>query len=640
MHVRPFFLFLLLLVASGAVFWPGLPGSFLLDDNANLGGLSAIRKDPSIYSWVSFLFEGRSGPGGRSLSLLTFAAQYSSWPELPVDFKLVNLGIHLFNGVLLHITLMMLGRLASWPVSFTHPVALMAPALWLLHPMQVSSVFYVVQRMTLLSATFVLLGILTCLKGREWMLAKAEKKKQTRGLVLSGLGITVGGTLAALAKENGALLPVFVLAIETALLAHRPWPKRFRMWRGTLLHGPWIVMCLYLAITWDSLAGHYASRPYTMMERLLTQGRIVTEYLWHILFPRSQGLGLFHDDYPISHGLTQPLSTFGALLFLLALTGIAYYFLRARGWISFGILWFFAGHLLESTILPLELYFEHRNYLPLFGITFLLAAGFNHLHRHAATVRLKGLTLLLGLVIVLPLGFLSRQESLLWGQPFRQALVWAEENPDSMRALLNWGNVLYAVDLIDDAQNLLDRYSRLHPDDPSADLVKLKIRCDHPEKKILVDDAYIRDVTRKQDGNKATITGILEFTLAAFEQKKCPSIDPELYLKILLGFLENPSFGGPITKSSLHLMTGRAYAVLGNLNGAMTHFDHSQEHDLRLDACLQQVRWLLSAGLIDDARAYLAKARTIQSKNFIVNHLRTRELQRYEAAIKMNVSGE
>ncbi|MBF0172220.1 MAG: hypothetical protein HQL83_02115 [Magnetococcales bacterium] len=632
--VRPVFLFLLCMVATGALLWPGLPGSFLLDDNANLGGLSAIKKDPSIYSWASFLVEGRSGPGGRSLSLLTFALQYASWPEFPIDFKLFNLLLHLFNGLLAFGLITILGRLSGWSEFWSRGLALLAPAIWMLHPIQVSSVFYVVQRMTLLSGTFVLVGILVYLKGREWMLAEGEHatSRQNRGLFLCGGAIVVGGLLAALAKENGALLPLFILVVETTLLRHRPWPERFKGWRMAGLHGPWILMCLYLAATWNHLAGHYASRPYSVGERLLTEGRIVTEYLRQILLPQINRLGLFHDDYPISHGLTQPVSTLWSLLFLLSLAGAALWLRRTQGWISFGILWFFTGHLLESTFLPLELYFEHRNYLPLLGITFIIAGGLLQVYRHAQTMRARILTLLLGGVIVVPLGLLSREESMLWGQPFRQALVWAEENPESMRALLNWGNVLYAVDLVDTAQELLDHYSVLHPEDPSAQLVKLKVLCDHPDKPIVVDDTFIREVSRKQVGNKATIMGILEFTLSAFEQKRCPSIPPERYLELLLGFLDNPSFGGPITKSSLHLLTGRVYAILGNLNAAMEQFDRSQEYDLRLDTCLQQVRWLLSAGLIDDARAYLDKARKIHSKNFIVNLLRDREIKRYDDA--------
>ena len=35
--------------------------------------------------------------------------------------------------------------------------------------------------------------------------------------------------------------------------------------------------------------------------------------------------------------------------------------------VAFGIAFFLGGHLLESTVLPLELYYEHRNYLPSFG---------------------------------------------------------------------------------------------------------------------------------------------------------------------------------------------------------------------------------------------------------------------------------
>ena len=46
--------------------------------------------------------------------------------------------------------------------------------------------------------------------------------------------------------------------------------------------------------------------------------------------------------------------------------------------LSFGILWYLAGHLLESTVIRLQIIFEHRNYLPSYGPLFIMGYYITH----------------------------------------------------------------------------------------------------------------------------------------------------------------------------------------------------------------------------------------------------------------------
>ncbi|MBF0140951.1 MAG: hypothetical protein HQL74_11810 [Magnetococcales bacterium] len=625
---RPFFLFLLILMAAAAIISPGLLGVFLLDDDANLQDLGAINQANSWYAWFNFAFSGRSGPAGRPLSLLTFSLQHASWPGFPLDFKLFNLAIHLINGLLLHLVIMKTGVLASWPSQRTKILALLAPTLWLLHPMQVSTVFYVVQRMTLLSATFILVGTGLYLHGRRLITdTQISQSKQNLGVIIAAIGIIGGGSLAVLAKENGALLPLYILTLETTLLAKHPWPERLKKWRFAGLHGPWILMAAYLLTHWQSVMGHYASRTFTLPERLLTQTRVVTDYLRLIVAPKFHELGLFHDDYSTSHSLTQPPSTLWCLVFLAALLVTALALRNHFSWISFGILWFFAGHLMESTFLPLELYFEHRNYLPLFGIAFIAAWAVQSLYYQTNQRRTRMLSVGLGALLLGQWAFMSHDESQLWGDPIRQALIWSEENPKSARAVLNWGNRLYMFHRVDEAEQLLQHYGQLQTDDATSLLIQLKIHCDYPKRPILIDDAYVQEVSRRRGGNKATIIGILDFTTKIIESGRCTAVKPETMLAILQGMMDNPAYGGPITRNSLHLLTGRLYALQGNLNQAMEHFDRAQTYYERLDTYQQQVKWLASAGLYADARNYLEKASAMPEKISFIKLLRKKELQ-------------
>jgi uncharacterized membrane protein YhfC len=88
------------------------------------------------------------------------------------------------------------------------------------------------------------------------------------------------------------------------------------------------------------------------------------DYLSLLWLPRPFSSGLFNDQYAASTSLIHPLSTLWALLAMVALISGAWWFRRRYPAWSLAVLFFFAGHLLESTSIPLELYFEHRNYVP------------------------------------------------------------------------------------------------------------------------------------------------------------------------------------------------------------------------------------------------------------------------------------
>jgi hypothetical protein len=190
----------------------------------------------------------------------------------------------------------------------------------------------------------------------------------------------------------------------------------------------------------------YFFREFSLEERLLTEPRILFNYLDQILLPEMGSQGLFHDNYPFSRGMLSPPSTALALAALTALTGTALAVRRNAPVFSFAVLWFLAGHSMESTFIGLELYFEHRNYLPmlglLFGITFLCVA------------RLRSRMVLFGLLAwIFTIGCLTRINAVTWGNRALQAKVLLEENPTSPRAA-QWA-ASYFYDIGDSTQSRL-----------------------------------------------------------------------------------------------------------------------------------------------------------------------------------------
>ena len=283
----------------------------------------------------------------------------------PFAFKLTNLAIHLANGVLIFILALRL--FASFSVSTEQRRALIAAGLlataWLLHPIQLLPVLHVVQRMTSLSAFFLLLALLCHMRGRE--------VGAPRSAVWLLLGWGVFWPLSFLQQGNGLAVPVF----RTRLGIDRA-PGRLSagliVLRGFSLCWPALPLALSVAYLLsplgDWLWAGYGLRSFSLAERLLTEGRVLWFYLGLILFPRLEAFGLFHDDFTISTGIFSPWTTLPALAGLLGLAWLAWRMRTRMPLVSFGIAWFLIGHGMESTFLPLEIAHEHRNYLPLFGI--------------------------------------------------------------------------------------------------------------------------------------------------------------------------------------------------------------------------------------------------------------------------------
>jgi hypothetical protein len=361
-----------------AAYLPGLHGGFALDDYTN------VVQNPAIaiqdFSWDSLshaMFSFQAGPAMRPVSMLSFAINsYFTGADGAMAFKATNLAIHLINGGLVAwLLVQLLGayRRLHAPVLSEAELgwlAVLTAGLWLLHPLNAMPVLYVVQRETSLSSLFVLLGLNAYVSARE------------RGL--TGRGgtwmlwtlVPLATLVAVLCKESGALLPVYALAIECFIF-------RFRSAGGGLdrrvaaFYGLFLLLPGCAGLAWMLLAHHggfldYSGRDFGLTERLLSEARVVWLYIRWTLLPYPSELGLYHDDILPSRGLLQPATTLLSLAGLAGLVVLCWLLRRRLPLVALGIAWFLGGQLMESTIFPLELAYEHRCYLPDLGL--LLAA--------------------------------------------------------------------------------------------------------------------------------------------------------------------------------------------------------------------------------------------------------------------------
>ncbi len=457
-----------MLAATALAYYPGLRGPFLFDDNTNIAANPALRLTSfSPHELLQAAFSARSGVLYRPLSMLSFAFNIYFFGGESFSFKLTNLLIHLVNALLI---LWLTRRLLlncrrryqfPWPDMTVNWMSVLVAAAWALHPLNLTSVLYVVQRMTSLAALFTLAGMLAYVYGRERMLAGKT------GWPLVWWLTPAFGLIGVLCKEDAALLPLYLLVIEWLVFG-------FRNARQTVAKGIWffyvcalvlpgIAGFAYLIHHPQLFLGGYAYRDFTLPERVLTEFRVVLLYIKWTFLPDIRQLALFHDDIAISTGLLSPLSTLWSLLGLIALVLLAWLQRERRPLLSLGILFFFAGQAMESTILPLEIAFEHRNYLPDYG---LLLAAFSLLllpgpgAQRQSRAALRWGIAALSIPVLFSVTLLRASE---WDSYLDFTYYEAQHHPGSPRALFSLGQeyaILTLQGLIKKPTKALDTLTR------------------------------------------------------------------------------------------------------------------------------------------------------------------------------------
>ena len=361
------FAFIAIFLLVALIYSHSLPAIWTIDDAPNILENSQIQirelSASALYrSMFSPLHPNADGTSGfnRPLAHLSFALNWYFGQASPIGYRLVNIGIHFLTACILFLVVRRLLQSPNMAGRFpgpAAPVALLSAALWAANPIQTQAVVYIVQRMASLACLFYLLAM--------WCYLQARASAAGRAIAFVLLGCACFGAALA-SKENAVLLPAAIVLMEFTFFRDLSQARvRRRLWLAATGVGALVLLggaCVFVDGTLPGVL-NYGNRLFTPAERLLTEPRIILFYLSQIFWPTPGRLSLVHD-VEWSRTLFDPWTTLPAVLGVAGMVVLGLFQVRGRPMLSFALLFFFLNHLIESSLIGLELVYEHRNYLP------------------------------------------------------------------------------------------------------------------------------------------------------------------------------------------------------------------------------------------------------------------------------------
>lgn len=604
-------LVLLCALAVFLLYLPATSGALYYDDYSNLKGLGEVTDWSSAWQ---FVFDGRAGPLGRPLALLSFLPFSAGWPENAQAILTANVLLHCSNFVLLLILgQSMLERCSSVDAHLRFRIALGAALLWAVMPLLASTSLIAIQRMTGLATFFGLLGLIGFVRGYS-----LAERRPLIGMVCQMGALGTGTLLSIFSKENGALFPVFALIIDFLLrpAAGVGGAVKLALLRRVTLLLPLLFVIFYISplrMDWFRFSEY---RGLTSFDRFMTEQVVLWEYLLRAFLPQSPtAFGPFHDYYSAK---PLGLQTIAAALGWLLVLGLAVVWRHRYKWFALAVFWFLAGHLIESTSILLELYFEHRNYIAVYGICLFLSVGAFTVKGRLAAVA----PYLLGGYIVL-LATVLFAMTVLWGQPGKAAESWNARHPGSARAALHAVFVEMNRDLkgLEESNNdyisrerqafamkVLDRTKTACPDCLDVRVQALMYSCSlTPPEDTRARMAEVLDVARLGRINVTVVDQLFNLQ-ELISSNACAPLNYSDLLALIDGMRDSSKMNVQVYGAKIYFVRAIAAQALGDVQEVWTSLEAAEKIAPEALPVLQyQVYYALEQGDLERAAQALAR---------------------------------
>jgi hypothetical protein len=501
-------------------------------------------------------------------------------------------------------------------------------------PLLATASLLVVQRMTTLSALFMLLGL------NGYLCARAKVSiRPKQALAGMSASLVAGTVLATLCKESGALLPVLVLVLEATVL-ERPNSVKvrdWRIWQIIFLVSPLALLLIYLATWFDFSDELVARRGFNSWERLLTETRVLWIYLSKALVGIPSQLGIYQYPPTVSRSLFNPAAFFASFAWIaLLLASITWR--RRYPLFAVAVLWYLAGHLIESTVVSTELYFEHRNYMPIIGPLFGLGS---YLVLHPSPLRRR-----IAAVPVLVLGIANAwflySFTTLSGNPSLAARYWAVTYPESHRAVTRMAEYRLAEEGPLPALQTIDSFATAHPEYAYMRISELNLLCQYaPEQD---HRRVIEHLERELPtvGYTHIATWSLSELLVTASTATCNGVDFATVASLAKTLRSNPLYRNQPIYNLFYYKT-LAYIAWeqGDYDATIEYSRQASAHGQRSDINVMMVMAMGANGEFDAARDFIDKARALGPINPVKAAMWQRELgSLLEYVRKLEESGQ
>jgi len=500
---------------------------------------------------IPTILEGSKGPfASRPIMHASFTLNYYFGKLNPRGYHIVNLILHLINGVLLYLLVTRTLSLAGYEPRQRRTAAVIASMVFLLHPVQTEGVTYVISRSTLFATMFFMLGLM--------LYAKAATAERRRWLYVAALFVV--SLLGMGSRENFATFAVMVIAYDVIFITKLDVKATLRHYRAYV---PVFLSVAYLAYiilnnTYD-VSGEFNVVSVPPVDYFFTEFKVQWTYLRLLVLPLNQNIDY---DYPISHSLFEP-ATLAAMIGYLGLWVFALRNAKKRPVASFSLLWFLVTLIPISfgvTVLGLRLddvIFEHRLYLPGAGIIMGASVAATRA-LEMLKERKRGIALAAIVIVLVPsLGAATFARNSVWRSDFSLWRDAALKSPGKPRPENNLGRAYAARGYRDKA---IEHYKRALAIDPDFGdtLYNLGLAYSEEGHADLARKYYEKAVAVRPDMADAQINlGNIYLDMGR------PDLAVERYKAALK---QIPMF------SIAHVDLGNAYVALGQYDKAIEHF--------------------------------------------------------------------